>query len=186
MGYQQVEYIYSNDGQVITLDYIVQEDDVITLKFQQKFQNGDKHVCMASDGTTGVWFNLATTGFYYRFGGSTSMYYKSEKDNYAINNITIKKGEGKINDEITIKLPYTKMPQVPLNIFAGKHPTTGEYYAFTSVYLYSFCIMNGGIKKIELIPCYRKSDGEIGLYDTINNIFYTNLGTGEFLKGTDI
>lgn len=37
-----------------------------------------------------------------------------------------------------------------------------------------------------MIPCYRKSDGEIGMYDTINNIFYTNFGTGSFLKGNDV
>ena len=32
----------------------------------------------------------------------------------------------------------------------------------------------------DFIPCYRKFDGKIGLYDTVNNVFYTNAGTGEF------
>ena len=36
------------------------------------------------------------------------------------------------------------------------------------------------------VPCYRKSDGEIGLYDTVNNVFYTNIGTGTFSKGENI
>lgn len=31
-----------------------------------------------------------------------------------------------------------------------------------------------------LIPCYRKSDNEIGMYDIVNNVFYTNLGSGNF------
>ena len=35
------------------------------------------------------------------------------------------------------------------------------------------------------IPCYRKSDNEIGLYDIVNNVFYTNQGTGVFLKGSN-
>lgn len=35
----------------------------------------------------------------------------------------------------------------------------------------------------DFIPCYRKSDNVIGLYDLVNNEFYTNQGTGEFLKG---
>ena len=38
----------------------------------------------------------------------------------------------------------------------------------------------------DFIPCYRKSDGEIGLYDIVNNVFYTNDGTGVFLKGGDV
>ena len=36
------------------------------------------------------------------------------------------------------------------------------------------------------IPCYRKSDNEIGMYDIVNNVFYTNQGTGVFLKGNSI
>lgn len=36
------------------------------------------------------------------------------------------------------------------------------------------------------IPCYRKSDNEIGLYDLVNNQFYTNAGTGVFLMGTEV
>ena len=38
----------------------------------------------------------------------------------------------------------------------------------------------------ELVPCYRKSDNEIGMYDIINDIFYTNQGTGTFTKGDDV
>ena len=38
----------------------------------------------------------------------------------------------------------------------------------------------------ELIPCYRKADGEIGMYDRINNVFYTNDGTGTITKGADV
>ena len=36
------------------------------------------------------------------------------------------------------------------------------------------------------IPCYRKSDNEPGLYDTVNKVFYTNSGTGEFLVGPEV
>lgn len=34
-----------------------------------------------------------------------------------------------------------------------------------------------------LIPAKRKSDNEIGLLDLVNNVFYTNQGTGTFLYG---
>lgn len=36
------------------------------------------------------------------------------------------------------------------------------------------------------IPCYRKSDDVIGMYDTISQTFHTNAGTGSFVKGADI
>ena len=38
----------------------------------------------------------------------------------------------------------------------------------------------------DFVPCYRKSDGTIGMYDLCESKFYTNAGTGEFLKGEDI
>jgi hypothetical protein len=36
------------------------------------------------------------------------------------------------------------------------------------------------------IPCYRKSDWVIWLYDLANNQFYTNSWTGTFSKGNDV
>ena len=38
----------------------------------------------------------------------------------------------------------------------------------------------------DFIPCYRKSDGVIGLYDKVEGKFYTNQGSGTFLKGSNI
>jgi hypothetical protein len=53
--------------------------------------------------------------------------------------------------------------------------------------LYSFVVTNAyGIPQVCLIPCYRKSDNEIGVYDIINEKFYTNIGTGTFTKGADV
>lgn len=35
----------------------------------------------------------------------------------------------------------------------------------------------------DFIPCYRNSDSEVGLYDLVNDTFYTNQGTGTFTYG---
>lgn len=36
------------------------------------------------------------------------------------------------------------------------------------------------------IPCYRTSDRKPGMYDIVNDVFYTNDGTGEFSYGPDV
>ncbi len=36
----------------------------------------------------------------------------------------------------------------------------------------------------DFIPCYRNSDNEVGLYDLVNDVFYTNQGTGNFIAGS--
>lgn len=39
---------------------------------------------------------------------------------------------------------------------------------------------NSGVLVRNFIPCYRKSDGKPGMYDTVTKSFFTNVGTGEF------
>ena len=38
----------------------------------------------------------------------------------------------------------------------------------------------------DFVPCYRKSDSVIGLYELYTGTFYTNDGTGTFTKGSDV
>lgn len=49
-----------------------------------------------------------------------------------------------------------------------------------------FLVLNHNILRCNLIPCYRKSDYVIGMYDTVSRVFYTNAGTGNFLKGAEV
>lgn len=36
------------------------------------------------------------------------------------------------------------------------------------------------------VPCYRKADGVIGMYDLVSETFKQNSGTGTFIKGADV
>jgi len=38
----------------------------------------------------------------------------------------------------------------------------------------------------DFIPAKRNSDGAIGLYDKVNDVFYENAGTGEFVAGPEV
>lgn len=61
--------------------------------------------------------------------------------------------------------------------------TSKKYYGK----LYSFTMdAADGTALRNFVPCYRKADGVIGLYDTVGGSFYTNAGTGSFTKGADI
>ena len=54
-----------------------------------------------------------------------------------------------------------------------------------SAKLYSFQMTKDDYLVRDMVPCYRKSDKVIGLYDRVEGKFYTNDGTGTFLKGKD-
>lgn len=62
----------------------------------------------------------------------------------------------------------------------------GELSGFGAGQLYSFKCSINGVLTNELVPCYRKSDNEVGLYDIVENKFYTNQGSGTFIKGADV
>lgn len=48
---------------------------------------------------------------------------------------------------------------------------------------YYFRILDGDDVLIDLVPCYRKADGEVGMFDLVSQTFYANAGTGDFTRG---
>lgn len=59
----------------------------------------------------------------------------------------------------------------------------GGLYRYISMKLWNMRISINDKLVRDFVPCYRKTDGVSGLYDVINDKFYTNSGTGEFVKG---
>ena len=55
-----------------------------------------------------------------------------------------------------------------------------------SMKAYSFKIWDTDILVRDFVPCYRKSDNVIGMYDLVNNQFYTNSWSWTFSKGNDV
>lgn len=52
--------------------------------------------------------------------------------------------------------------------------------------IYSLQIIENGSMVRDFVPCYRKADNEIGMFDLVSNTFFTNAGTGTFTKGADV
>lgn len=60
----------------------------------------------------------------------------------------------------------------------------GQHFTYSK--LYSAQIYDGTTLLRDLVPCYRKLDSKPGLYDLVNDVFYTNAGSGEFTVGSDV
>lgn len=54
------------------------------------------------------------------------------------------------------------------------------------VMIKSFKITESWVEKRDFIPCYRKSDWVIWMWDRVNKVFYTNSWSGTFTKGSDV
>jgi hypothetical protein len=80
---------------------------------------------------------------------------------------------------------YANSDMPSSNIFVLAANINGSYISSSSASftgkLYGFTMANMNGEEIRnYIPCYRKADGVIGLYDVVEGKFYTNKGTGNF------
>lgn len=87
-----------------------------------------------------------------------------------------------INGELCNTVDSTISSSQPLTI--GRRGTS-EYGKYTKIFLFQ-TFTNHYTFKRNLIPCYRKSDNEIGFFDTISDTFFANQGTGTPRKGDEI
>ena len=52
--------------------------------------------------------------------------------------------------------------------------------------IYGCKIYKNGVLERNFVPCYEKSTYNTGMYDLVNNTFYANAGTGEFIVGGNV
>ncbi len=71
-----------------------------------------------------------------------------------------------------------------LLLFAQNYNGTPRYAGLRRVYYFKYYNKDGTLI-CDLVPCYRKSDGVIGMYDKARNRFLTNVVSGSFTKGSD-
>ncbi len=71
-------------------------------------------------------------------------------------------------------------------LFASWVQSTSTVDRYCYCRLYGCKFYDSAVIQRDLVPCYRKADDVVGLYDLVNNQFYTNSGTGTFTKGADV
>ena len=73
------------------------------------------------------------------------------------------------------------------NILIGVVYQIGSTYSSIGKFHYAEIYDTDGTTLLmNLIPCKRKSDNVVGMYDTVGGNFLTNAGTGDFIAGPEI
>ena len=88
------------------------------------------------------------------------------------------------NTVVSSTIGGTVTQTLPLYILANNFNNYQRNY--TRAKIYSLDITIDGVKERDFVPCYRKADNVIGLYDLVYGTFYTNQGSGTFTKGQDV
>lgn len=182
--YQEVEYIESTGTQYIDTGIASTRYITATLDMQFTKQSSSTMIIIAWSTGAGRWFGKGSSNTYSAGNNAVSdidcltrkeieVTFTNSNITYVIDGTTYSKSAAASSQSIT----YT--------MFAGRNVNTGISY-YSRAKLYKAVIQENGNTIMDFVPCYRKADGEIGLYDVVNDDFYTNAGSGEFTVGPDV
>ena len=188
--YIQLEYIEGTGTQWINTGYTPQSTDTIEVEVEFSKVNSNQAFWCARKGGADSTFT-----FFWLTGGLRFDYNKAQSTvplatfTAAMGTRYHAKADG-TTGEVTINgnVVHTYSPTSftvggPLSVLAsqsnGSSAGNYGYHRF-----YSLTITNSsGTPVVNLVPAERASDGVIGVYDTVRNVFKTNAGSGTFLCG---
>jgi len=188
--YQEVEYIEAIDGQYINTNYIPTATNKVVCEYSVNswtsattYQGifGTRNSSGTSNDCFGYTFSSST--LYICYGKQVAKSFSNElnhkyKVELSIDNFKLD------GESLVTSFSGTTDFELPLLIFArNRNDGAGS---FLNGRIYSFKLYDNNVLIRNFIPCYRISDNEIGLYDVVNDVFYTNDGTGTFDKGNDV
>lgn len=196
--YQRVEYVTSAEEG--TYPYIITDfiaDNTCGLEVIASFPVMQDRIPMGSrldSGTTRFYcvYPLSTSSVYYGFNTGVSIscalkvntIYRLQTNflNSRLVNVYEEDGTRKASGSINATLtPHT----VPVSIFGYNYAISNVVNSKREYKLYSARCSKGHEVVREYIPCYRKSDGVVGLYEKYTDTFLTAEG-GTLTKGADV
>ena len=191
-GYTQVDYIKSSGNQYI--DTGVNADSNLSIKMNL---SSDYHIQQRHMGAikndNGVYTrhhitlnDSTTTNYIASFTGRTNSaqnLLSTIDDNKHYLNLDIYNKKVSVDEETPIDLTLQPF-DTELNYWLfARNSNNSTNMSFAIMQIYDCKMYYSDVLVRDFIPCYRNSDNEVGLYDLVNNVFYTNQGTGSFTYG---
>lgn len=206
-AYQQVEYIATDGNQIIDT-LVIPSDHKDGIWYELDFRSNWSGSLNSNDYVWGCISGSSRSGnlYYNRSAGNSRLVCGTTLGGityvwYDITKRTVVRAFATSEDTSCLYLEYEqngeiKNPTVNNSTYDTAPMPSESIYLFncrgisrqgTPIVCYGFSMKAADKTPIRnFIPCYRKSDGVIGLYDTVEGDFYTNIGTGSFTKGADV
>ena len=183
-GYTELEYIESSGTQWIDTGYTPNQDTSVMLDAQYiNYNSGTQGILFGArtSATENVFVIQRLTAGNWNMGYNAAsvivgtadtnrhMFYKDKQYQYLDG---VLKGTGTYS---SFTCPGTAI------LFGFNNAGTPNPTSFPAK-IYSFKMWNNETLVRNLVPA-KNSSGVVGMYDTVNNVFYTNKGTGTFTAG---
>jgi len=184
--YQEVEYIQSSGTQRIDTGYAPQTTTEFEIDYElvsyvwayqspfgTRYAHNDRayYIWISNENVSYCWFwsnKISPAIAFWGLGTRRNItYHNSVLSNW--------------DESITVATNQT--PYWTIRIFCQEQNWTVQEYA--AMKFYSFKLWEWSTLVRDYVPCYRKSDSVIWVYDIVNDQFYTNAGSGTFTKWND-
>lgn len=185
--YQEVEYIESTGTQYIDTGIVGKNGIRILAEMGWATLSGSLFGSRKTSGATRFFVTYYANRIDFGYGGDTVSDVSPQAGQIYEIDFDVTGGTYNFGVDGTYKTGRATELDTECNmfIFGANRPYTTNQLS-KSIFK-SMTIANANNEMLrDFIPCYRKSDGEIGLYDTVSKNFFTNSGTGTFTKGQDI
>lgn len=197
--YQEVDYLQSNGSQYIKINNYFTTTASFILDFAPETITGSCYYFGGRSGnySIGVWHGSSSTKLGIVYNGDYGSKTVYTQQNIAKNRYRIEAKVEPYNSQYRV---HAKVSNLTSGITEEVNtPTSGALTVTYPIYLfgvssnyktaqklYSCEIYDDGALVNKLIPCKRKSDSVLGMYDIVTNTFYTNNGTGSFTYGSEV
>ena len=181
--YQKVEYIESTGTQYIDSGFYPNSQT----KIDVDFLHGSNNIYFV----LGAWDDVSNAFLVTSFGNTTELRsggdtnFSFDRVNNEKNTASFSLNQAIFNGNTQTKTNTSSLTRINKSMILFGRDNAGNIQ-LSEVRIYSNKIYDNNTLVRNFIPCYRKADNVIGLYDTVNNQFYTNAGTGTFLKGANV
>ena len=186
--YTMIEYINFTAGQLINSGVIPTRDTTTQVTFKTSTNGIWLFGSRSGYGTTDTYaMHLYTAGnsLWFQIASSST---PQQSYNYSGNKVTVKVDKNymwvngtRLNSTAFSSSGFTTSSW-PLYFGGINENGSGTDRPFTGQ-IYDIKIWQGSTLVRDYVPCVRNSDGVAGLYDKVENKFYTNSGTGSFGSG---
>ena len=185
-GYTQIDYIQSDgSGQYIDSEFIPDPaNSSIVMDAELYTDCTDKHFIGCRHTLSSKAFALMiTSSSKWRSDYNDSKIQFSTPPKNGRLGLVINSSDAKVGNELISRTVSNFTLNYPAYIFAVN--TGGSTSTFAPIRVYSVQMYKNNDMVRNFIPCIQNSNGEIGLYDLVQNKFYSNSGTGTFIAGPD-
>lgn len=190
-GYTQLMWLRSSGTQAINTGVAPTLDTQVQV--QAFMLEGNGRYCPLAGCTNPILMLCAPSAFntngYYSFGNVADKVLYPPWSSEAIPIFTINKTEAKYTIDgfstvMSVSLGATAMSgSSDTRIFLFARGNAGNYERMSNCQIYRSKIWNNGTLIRDFVPAKRNSDDVLGMYDIVNDVFYTNAGAGVFIGG---